>query len=95
MLVNTSIALLGFQFPYILAAITASVAPCDVNRVFGAAVGALSDIESLFAGSVVKDVCIYDMGAAFGVGPAFTGGASTSCRLRSDDFAVCESRLPE
>ena len=44
--------------------------------------------KRFFAGSVVEDVRIYDVGAAFGVGPAFTGGASTSCRLRSDDFAV-------
>ena len=95
MFIDSSIALLGFQFPYILFAIPAFVAPGDVNGVFGAAVGPLSDVKSLLAGSVVENIRVDDMGAAFGVGPASTGSASTSCRLRSDDFAVCESRLPE
>ena len=33
-LVDTAIALLGLQFSDVLAAITAPVAPCDVDRIF-------------------------------------------------------------
>ena len=95
MFVASSIALLGFQFPYILFAIPAFVAPGDVNGVFGAAVGTLSDVESLLAGSVVEHVRIDDMGTAFGVASASTRGTSSSCRLCYDDLAICESRLSE
>ena len=95
MFIDSSIALLGFQFPYILFAISTFVAPGDVNGVFGAAVGTLSDVESLLAGSVVEHVRIDDMGTAFGVASASTRGTSSSCRLCSDDLAICESRLSE
>ena len=89
MFIDSSVALLAFQFPYILFAISTFVAPGDVNGVFRAAVGPLSDIESLLASSVVENVCINDMGTAFGVASASTGGASSSCRLCSDNLAIC------
>ena len=95
MFIDSSIALLGLQFPYILFAIPTFVAPGDVNGVFGAAVGTLSDVESLLAGSVVEHVRIDDMGTAFGVASASTRGTSTGCRLCSDDLAICESCLSE
>ena len=78
MLINSSIALLGFQFPYILFAIPTFVAPSDVNGVFGATVGFLSDFELLSAGSVVENVRINDMGTTLGVASASTGGTSSS-----------------
>ena len=95
MFIDSSIALLGFQFPYILFAILTFVAPSDVNGVFGATVGSLSDIKSLSAGSVVENVRINDMGTTLGVASAFTRGASSSCRLCSDYLAICEPRLSE
>ena len=95
MFIDSSIALLGFQFPYILFAIPAFVAPSDVNGVFGATVGSLSDIKSLSAGSVVENVRINDMGTALGVASASTRGTSSSCRLCSDYLAICEPRLSE
>ena len=96
MFVNSAITLLGLQFSDVLAAITASVAPCDVDRIFRTAVGSLSDFVAFSAGSVVEGVGVYNVGATFCVGPALAGGASTSSggiSLGSDDFAVCESRL--
>ena len=77
MLIDSSIALLGFQFPYILFAILTFVTPSDVNGVFGATVGFLSDFELLSAGSVVENVRINDMGATLGVASASTGGTSS------------------
>ena len=95
MFIDSSIALLGFQFPYILFAIPAFVAPSDVNGVFGATVGFLSDIKLLSAGSVVENVRVDDMGTVFGVGSASTRGTSSGCRLCSDYFAICKPRLSE
>ena len=88
MFIDSPITLLALQFSYILFPLTL-VAPSDVNCVFAPAVGFLPDGEAFFASSVVEDVGIYDMGAAFGVTSASTGGASSSCRFRSDDFAIC------
>ena len=87
MFINSPVTLLAFQFSYVLFALTL-VAPGDVNRIFAAAVGLLPDGEAFLASSVVEDVGVYDMGAAFGVTSASTGGASSSCRFRSDDFAI-------
>ena len=87
MFVNSPVTLLTFQFSYVLFALTL-VAPGDVNSIFATAVGLLPDGEAFLASSVVEDVGIYDMGAAFGVTSASTGGASSSCRFRSDDFAI-------
>ena len=87
MFIDSPVALLAFQFPYILFTL-AFIAPSDVNCVFAPAVGFLPDVEAFFASSVVEDVGINDMGAAFGVTSASTGGASSSCRFRSDDFAI-------
>ena len=95
MFIDSSIALLGFQFPYILFAIPTFVAPGDVNGVFGATVGPLSDIKLLSAGSVVENVRINDMGTALGVASASTRGTSSSSRLCSDYLAICEPRLSE
>ena len=92
MFIDSSIALLGFQFPYILFAILTFVTPSDVNGVFGATVGFLSDIKLLSAGSVMENVRVNDMGTTLGVASAFTRGASSSC-LRSDYLAICEPRL--
>ena len=87
MFVNSPVTLLTFQFSYVLLTLT-PVTPGDVNRIFAAAVGLLPDGEAFLASSVVEDVGVYDMGAAFGVTSASTGGASSSCRFRSDDFAI-------
>ena len=96
MLVDSAIALLGLQFSDVLAAITAPVAPCDVDRIFRTAVGSLSDFVSFSAGSVVERAGVYHVGAAFSVGPAHAGCTSSSSRgvvLGSDDFAVRKSCL--
>ena len=87
MFIDSPVALLAFQFPYILFTL-AFVAPSDVNCVFAPAVGFLPDVEAFFASSVVEDVGINDMGAAFGVTSASTGRASSGCRFRSDYFAI-------
>ena len=88
MFVNSPVTLLTFQFSYVLFALTL-VAPGDVNSIFATAVGLLPDGEAFLASSVVEDVGVYDMGAAFGVTSASTGGASSSCRFCSDNFAIC------
>ena len=87
MFVNSPVTLLTFQFSYVLFTLT-PVAPGDVNRIFATAVGLLPDGETFLASSVVEDVGVYDMGAAFSVTSASTGGASSRCRFRSDDFAI-------
>ena len=87
MLVDSPVTLLALQFSYVLFAL-ALVTPGDVNSIFATAVGLLPDGEAFSASSVEEDVGIYDMGAAFGVTSASTGGASSSCRFRSDDFAI-------
>ena len=87
MFINSPITLLAFQFSYILLTL-ALVAPSDVNCVFAPAVGFLPDGEAFFASSVVEDVGIYDMGAAFGVTSASTGRASSGCQFSSDYFAI-------
>ena len=89
MFIDSSVALLALQFSYVLFAVSTFVAPGDVNCIFRAAVGPLPDVESLLASSVVEDVCIDDMVTAFGVASASTGGASSSCRLCSDNLAIC------
>ena len=87
MLVDSPVTLLAFQFSYVLFALTL-ITPGDVNSIFATAVGFLPDGEAFSASSVVEDVGVYDMGAAFGVSSASTGGASSSCQFRSDDFAI-------
>ena len=87
MLVDSPVTLLAFQFSYVLFALTL-ITPGDVNSIFATAVGLLPDGEAFSASSVEEDVSIYDMGAAFGVTSASAGGASSSCRFRSDDFAI-------
>ena len=88
MFINSPVTLLAFQFSYVLFAFSTLVAPGNVNSIFATAVGLLPDGEAFLASSVVEDVGIYDMGATFGVTSASTGGASSSCRFRSDDFAI-------
>ena len=91
MFVYSAIALLRLQFADVLAAITASVAPCDVDRIFRPTVGSLSDFVSFPAGSVVERAGVYHVRTTFGVGPAHAGRTSSSSRgviLGSDDFAV-------
>ena len=88
MFVDSPITLLALQFSYVLFAFSTLVTPGDVNSIFAAAAGLLPDGETFLASSVVEDVGIDDMGAAFGVTSASTGGASSSCRFRSDDFAI-------
>ena len=90
MFIYTAIALLFLQFADVLAAITASVAPCDVDRIFRPTVGSLSDFVSFSAGSVVERAGVYHVRTTFGVGPAHAGCTSTSgdVVLGSDDFAV-------
>ena len=90
MFVYSAITLLRLQFADVLAAITASVAPCDVDRIFRTAVGSLSDFVSFSAGSVVERAGVYHVGATFSVGPAHAGCTSTGggVVLGSDDFAV-------
>ena len=89
MFVDSPITLLALQFSYVLLAVSTFVAPGDIDSIFRAAVGLLPDGESFLASSVVEDVGVDDMGAAFGVASASTGGASSSCRFCSDNLAIC------
>ena len=89
MFVDPPVTLLALQFSHVLLAIPTLIAPSDIDGIFRAAVSLLPDGESFLASSVMKDVGVDYMGAAFSVASASTGGASSSCRFRSDDFAIC------
>ena len=91
MFVYTTISLLRLQFSDILSHICrTSVAPRQVNGIFRAASGFLSDVELFPTGFVGKYVRIYDMGAAFGICPSSAWG-TPSFRwsfFSSDDFVI-------
>ena len=86
--VDSPITLLALQFSYVLLAVSTFIAPGDVDSIFCAAVGLLPDGESFLASSVMKDVGVDYMAAAFSVASASTGGASSRCRFCSNDLAI-------
>ena len=60
-LVDSSIRLLGFQLTNILFAIEATVAPGEVNCIFGPTICFLANFELLSASSVCKDIGVHNM----------------------------------
>ena len=61
MLIYTSVALLGFKLAHVLPTIGATVAPGEVDCVFGTTICFLANLELFSAGSVSEDIRIDNM----------------------------------
>ena len=95
MFVDPPITLLALQFSHVLLTVSTFVAPSDIDGIFRAAVSLLPDGESFLARSVMKDVGVDYMGAAFSIASASAGGASSRCWFRSNDFAISQPCLSQ
>ena len=76
MFIDASVRLLGLDFTDILPSIIALVAPCLVYSVLAPATGLLSHVESFSSRSVCEHPRVHDVGAASGISPSMTRGAS-------------------
>ena len=76
MFVDASVRLLGLYFPDILSSIVTVVAPCQIDTVLTPASGLLSYVEAFSSRSVGEHPRVHDVGAAPGIPPSMTRGAS-------------------
>ena len=76
MFVDASVRLLGFDFADILSSIVAFVAPCQIDGVLTPASGLLSYVKPFSSRSVCEHPRVHDVGAASGISPSMTRGAS-------------------
>ena len=76
MFVDASVRLLGFDFADILSSIITFIASCQIYGVLALATGLLSYVKPFSSRSVCEHPRVHDVGAAAGISPSMTRGAS-------------------